>query len=200
MQTTRSFRCAFNVISSLVVALVGAPLVALVVAPVVAMGQVLPARVAPTVARDSSRTLSESSYPLLSPYSFLPSYSDSSSSPFAGGISGRTARLTLPTALMGEIVKPPNAKYDPRGGHRPGGGSLHWRPDRRQGATVWRPRMRGAPARPTGRRYRRGAHWPGCWCRRWRDGERRSVSTESRRADAHWFKVVRSRVCCMTSR
>src|SRR5215467_6703155 len=93
MQTTRRSRCVFNVIN----ALVAAP----VVAPVVAMGQILPTRVAPTPARDSSRTLSESSYPLLSPYSSLPSYSCSSSS-LAGGVSGRPARLTPTTALVAD--------------------------------------------------------------------------------------------------
>jgi hypothetical protein len=101
MQTTRKLRCAFNVINALIVAAVGAPLVALVVRPVVATGQVLPTRLAPMLARDSSRMLSQSLYPLPSPYSSLRSYSYSySSSPSAGGISDRTARLTSPTALV----------------------------------------------------------------------------------------------------
>src|SRR5262249_13996403 len=60
-----------------------------------------PTRVAPTPARDSSLTLSESLDPLLSPYSALPLYSYSSS-PLAGGVSGRSARLTPPTGLVAD--------------------------------------------------------------------------------------------------
>ena len=96
MQTARKFLCAFNVIN------------VLILAPVVAMGQVPSTRVTPTLTRDSSRTLSQSLHPLPAPTSSLPSYSYSSSSPFAAGISGQTARLTLPTALVGDSSRPSN--------------------------------------------------------------------------------------------
>ena len=96
-----------NVIKALVVTPVRAPLLALVVAPVVAIGQVLPTRVAPTGAHDSLRRLSHRSYPFLSPYSPLSSYSYSSSS-FAGIISGPTERLTPSTALAGDSSRSSN--------------------------------------------------------------------------------------------
>lgn len=96
MQTTRRFRCACNV------------MIALLMSPVMAMGQVPPTRVASRLARDSSHGLLQSSHALLPTYSSLPSFSYPLSSPFAGGISGGTARFTPSTALVGDSSRSSN--------------------------------------------------------------------------------------------